>query len=89
MKRYRKRRTGNSVPLKAEARNHVWCLDFCFDACINGTKLKVLAILDEFTRECLALETATSFKSLRVQKVLSALFESRGAPKWFDVDDGC
>ncbi len=88
MKRYRKRRTGNGVPLKAEAPNQVWCLDFCFDACLNGTKLKVLAIVDEFTRECLALETATSFKSLRVQKVLGSLFESRGAPKFLRSDNG-
>ncbi len=88
MKRYRKKRTGNNVPLKAEERNHVWCLDFCFDACLNGTKLKVLAIVDEFTRECLALEVATSFKSLRVQKVLSALFESHGAPKFLRSDNG-
>lgn len=70
MKRYRKKRTGSSVPLAAEARNHVWCLDFCFDACMNGTKLKVLAIVDEFTRECLALEVATSFKSLRSPNTL-------------------
>lgn len=88
MKRYRKKRTGNSVPLAAEAPGHVWCLDFCFDACMNGTKLKCLAIVDEFTRECLALEVATSFKSLRVQKVLSLLFESRGAPQFLRSDNG-
>jgi putative transposase len=88
MKRYRKKRTGKSVPLAAEAPNHVWCLDFCFDACLNGTKLKCLAIVDEFTRECLALEVATSFKSLRVQKVLASLFESRGAPKFLRSDNG-
>lgn len=88
MKRYRKKRTGNSVPLAAEGPNHVWCLDFCFDACMNGTKLKCLAIVDEFTRECLALEVATSFKSLRVQKVLSLLFESRGAPQFLRSDNG-
>lgn len=88
MKRYRKKRTGNSVPLAAEAPGHVWCLDFCFDTCMNGTKLKCLAVVDEFTRECLALEVATSFKSLRVQKVLSGLFETRGAPKFLRSDNG-
>ncbi len=40
--------------MSAETPGQVWCLDFCFDACLNGTKLKVLAIVDEFTRECLA-----------------------------------
>lgn len=88
MKRYRKKRTGSSVPVAAEGPNHVWSVDFCFDACLNGTKLKVLAIVDEFTRECLALETHTSFKSLRVQQVLEGLFESRGAPKFLRSDNG-
>lgn len=88
MKRYRKKRTGDSVPLAPTAASEVWCLDFCFDACLNGTKLKVLAIVDEFTRECLALEAATSFKSLKVQAVLASLFESRGAPKFLRSDNG-
>lgn len=88
MKRYRKKRTGSSVPVAAEDRNHVWCLDFCFDACLNGTKLKVLAIVDEFSRECLALEVHTSFKSLRVQQVLAGLFEERGAPRFLRSDNG-
>jgi putative transposase len=88
MKRYRKKRTGDSVPLAPSSANEVWCLDFCFDACLNGTKLKVLAIVDEFTRECLALEAATSFKSLKVQAVLASLFESRGAPKFLRSDNG-
>jgi len=88
MKRYRKKRTGSSVPLAAAAPNEVWCLDFCHDASMNGTKLKVLAIVDEFTRELLALEVATSFKSLRVQSVLSQLFASRGAPSHLRSDNG-
>lgn len=88
MKRYRKKRTGSGVSVAAEGANHVWSLDFVHDACLNGTKLKVLAVMDEFTRECLALEVATNFKSLRVQEVLAALFESRGAPKHLRSDNG-
>lgn len=88
MKRYRKKRTGNSVPLSAEGRDHVWCLDFCFDSCLNGTKLKVLAVKDEFTKELLALEVGTSFKSLKVQQVLAQLIESRGAPSFVRSDNG-
>ncbi|MFY9235232.1 MAG: IS3 family transposase, partial [Fimbriimonadaceae bacterium] len=88
IRRYRKKRTGSSVPLAAEGRDQVWCLDFCFDSCLNGTKLKVLAIVDEFTRECLALEAATSFKSMRVQQVLAGIFESRGAPEFLRSDNG-
>ena len=88
VKRYRKKRTGSPVPLSASAPNEVWCLDFCHDACLNGTKLKVLAVVDEFTRECLALEVATSFKSMRVQSVLSLLFATRGAPAHLRSDNG-
>lgn len=88
VKRYRKKRTGSSVPVSAEGPDHVWCLDFCFDACLNGTKLKVLGIVDEFTRECLALEVATSIRSLRVQEVLAGLFASRGAPGFLRSDNG-
>lgn len=88
MKRFRKRRTGNPLPQAASSPNEVWCVDFCFDACLNGTKLKVLAIVDEFTRECLALEAAASFRSMRVQGVLSRLFALRGAPRFLRSDNG-
>ncbi|MBN9500904.1 MAG: hypothetical protein J0H02_03885 [Armatimonadetes bacterium] len=59
VKRYRKRRTGNSIALKAEHPNHVWSVDFIHDACLNGSKLMILSVMDEFTRECLALEVDT------------------------------
>lgn len=88
MKRYRKKRTGGTVPVAAEAPNHVWCIDFSFDACLNGTKIKVLSILDERTRECLCLEIGTGFKSLRVQKILARLFEERGVPQFLRSDNG-
>lgn len=88
MKRYRKKRTGQTVPFSPEAPNQVWCLDFCYDACLSGTKLKILAIVDEHTRECLALEPATNFKSLAVQSVLTQLFETHGAPQFLRSDNG-
>ena len=88
LKRYRKKRTGSLVPLSATAPGEVWCLDFCFDACMNGTKLKILAVKDEFTKELLALEVAPSFKSLRVQEVLSQLFQTKAAPEYLRSDNG-
>lgn len=87
-KRYRKKRTGSAVAMPASAPNEIWCLDFCHDTCLNGSKLKVLAIIDEYTRECLALEVGTSFRSIRVQSVLSRLFSERGAPKFLRSDNG-
>ena len=88
MKRYRKKRTGQSVPVKAERPNHVWCVDFVFDTCMNGTKLKILAVKDESTRECLALEVATRLRSRDVQRVLRDCFEKYGAPEFLRSDNG-
>jgi putative transposase len=88
MKRYRKRRTGETVPLSSERANHVWCVDFMFDSCLNGTKLKILAVKDEFTRECLALEVRTRFRSGDVRRVLESCFEAYGVPEKLRSDNG-
>jgi putative transposase len=88
VKRYRKRRTGSPVPLSADRPNQVWCVDFCFDWCLNGSKLKILSVKDEFTKELLALEVGMTFRSTRVQQVLSELFASRGAPSFVRSDNG-
>lgn len=88
IKRYRKKRTGSLVPLAAQAPNHVWCVDFCFDWSENRTRLKVLAIKDEFTKELLALEVAPRFRSSQVQAVLARLFRERGAPAFLRSDNG-
>jgi len=83
-----KKRSGNGLPLAATRPNQVWCLDFCYDACLNGTKLKILAIKDEYTRECLALEAATSMKSESVRKILAQVMDQRGAPQYLRSDNG-
>jgi len=88
MKRYRKKRTGSSVPLAATHPNHVWALDFVFDACLNGTKLKILAVKDEFTKECLALEVSTRLRSGDVRRVLSSCFATYGIPEMLRSDNG-
>lgn len=84
----KKRRTGATVPLAATRANQVWCLDFCHDACLNGTQLKVLAVKDEYTRECLALEAATRLNSHSVRQILQRLQEERGAPEYLRSDNG-
>jgi putative transposase len=63
-------------------------LDFCHDACLNGTGLKVLAIKDEYTRECLALECASSLNSHQVRGILQRLMQERGAPEYLRSDNG-
>jgi transposase InsO family protein len=88
MKRCRKKRTGKADPLAADRPNHVWCLDFVFDRCLNGTNLKILAVKDEFTKECLALEVGTSFRTLKVQSVLADCIARYGAPAFLRSDNG-
>lgn len=86
--RFRKKRTGSAMPEPPSGPNEVWSLDFLHDACLNRTKLKILAVIDEFTRECIALEAATSIKSACVQKFLAGLFKERGAPESLRSDNG-
>ena len=84
----RKIKTGRTVPTKATHLNHVWGLDFSFDACLNGTKLKALAVLDEHSRECLELVVATSLTSKAVKRVLERLFAKYGVPEFVRSDNG-
>ena len=58
-------------PLPPPAMNHVWAYDFVFDTCADGRALKCLTIVDEFTRECLAIDVAGSIRSGRVIDVLA------------------
>lgn len=69
-------------------RTHVWALDFVFDACANGQQLKCLAVVDEWTRECLAIDVAGSIRSARVVEVLSKLVSVHGAPRHLRSDNG-
>jgi putative transposase len=74
--------------LPASGRNHVWAYDFVFDACANGQQLKCLTIVDEWTRECLAIDVAGSIRSGRVIDVLSRLVSLHGTPKYLRSDNG-
>jgi putative transposase len=80
--------TGRPRPLPATDANQVWAYDFVFDACANGQQLKCLTVIDEFTRECLAIDVAGSLRSGRVIEVLSKLISVRGAPKYLRSDNG-
>ncbi len=86
--RYRKKRSGNLLAQCATGPNQVWCLDFCHDWAMNGTKLKILAIKDEFTKECLSLEVATSITGRKVRDVLGQTIANYGAPAYLRSDNG-
>jgi putative transposase len=75
-------------PLPAGAAGQVWAYDFVFDACANGQQLKCLTVVDEFTRECLAIDVAGSIRSGRVIEVLSKLVSAHGAPRYLRSDNG-
>jgi putative transposase len=75
-------------PLPTTGANQVWAYDFVFDACANGQQLKCLTVIDEFTRECLAIDVAGSIRSGRVIEVLSQLVSVHGAPQYLRSDNG-
>jgi putative transposase len=75
-------------PLPPRAVNHVWAYDFVFDRCANGQTLKCLTIVDEWTRECLAIDVAGGIRSARVMEVLTQLVSVHGAPRYLRSDNG-
>ena len=87
-RRRKKVRTGETVPEAATAPNHVWTYDFMFDATFGGRRMKVLSIVDEFTREALAIVPARSLTSSAVKGVLAKLFVKRGGPAVIRSDNG-
>ena len=73
---------------RAAGKNDVWAWDFIFDKTTNGSTLKVLSIIDEFTRECLVLKVDRSITSEDVIDVLAELFARRGVPQCIRSDNG-
>ena len=88
----KKRRLGQSangiLRRRAEYVNHVWSYDFVFDETEDGGTLKMLPILDEFSRESLAIEVQRSITAVDVIRVLEQLFEERGEPDFLRSDNG-
>jgi putative transposase len=68
--------------------NQRWAMDFVSDTLATGRPFRVLTVLDEFTRECLAVEADTSLPGLRVIRVLQQLAHTRGLPQEIHVDHG-
>ena len=81
-------REGGCHRRRAEHPDHVWAWDFVFDRTVNGRSLKWLSIVDEYTRECLALEVDRGMTSEDVLDVLRDLFVIRGVPKYIRSDNG-
>ncbi len=75
-------------PLTPIRANQVWSCDFVFDACANGQQIKCLTLVDEYTRECLAIDVAGSIRSRRVIEILTRVIRDRGAPRYLHSDNG-
>ena len=73
---------------KPTAANVSWSMDFVADGLIGGRRLRCLTIVDDCTRECLAIEVDTSLPGLRVKTVLDRLADNRGLPQSITVDNG-
>jgi putative transposase len=73
---------------KPTAPNQSWSMDYVADALVDGRKLRVLVIVDDFSRECLVLEVDSSLPGTRVVKVLERLADLRGLPRSITVDHG-
>ena len=79
---------GSVVRLKPLFPKHVWSYDFMEDRTHNGVKFRILNVMDEFTRECLAVKVARSLTSHNVIEVLTELFIERGVPVHIRSDNG-
>lgn len=89
-RRKRKRFAGiaRQIKIMAVAPNQSWSMDFVSDGFVDGRRLRCLNIVDDFTKECLAIEVDTSLPGRRVASVLERLAESRGLPQSITVDNG-
>ena len=85
----RKRALGTRRPMLVPNRpNERWGLDFVSDAFTDGRRFRVLAIVDDFSRECLGFFADKSLSGVRVKRELSAIMRSRGRPKIILSDNG-
>ncbi len=79
---------GSCVRRRAERPNHVWSYDFVFDRTHDGRPIRMLVIVDEYTRECLAIDVARTLRSEQVLERLFDLFLRRGTPDSIRSDNG-
>src|SRR5919202_1784877 len=73
---------------RAQYIDHVWSYDFAMDATEDGRRLKMMPIVDEYSRQCLALEAERSISAEGVVEILDLLFSERGEPAYIRSDNG-
>ena len=87
-KRGRKRSAVRQPLAEPVTANQVWSVDFMTDALSSGRRFRTLNIVDDYTRECLAIEVDTSLGGMRVVRVLEELKQGRGLPRQIRSDNG-
>ncbi len=79
---------GSCIWLRPEHKDHVWSYDFVHDRTHDGRTVKTLTVIDEHTRECLAIRVDCVLRSEHVLEVLAGLFVERGVPEHLRSDNG-
>ena len=79
---------GSCIRLRPEYKNHVWSYDFVMDRTQNGKAIRMLTVIDEHSRECLAIVVRRRLNSHDVIDILSQLFIEHGVPKHIRSDNG-
>jgi len=79
---------GSCVRLRPTHSNHVWSYDFMLDRTRDGRPLRILTMIDEYTRECLAIDVSRHSNSAAIIERLSDLFIFRGTPEYIRSDNG-
>lgn len=79
---------GSAIRLRPCWPNHVWSYDFVAERLSNGKKIRMLTVIDEYTRQCLSIRVGYALKSDDVLEVMSDLFVERGIPDHIRSDNG-
>jgi putative transposase len=79
---------GSCIRLRPERRNHVWSYDFVEAQTHDGRKVRLMTLIDEFTRECLAIRVARRINSLGVIETMADVMLVRGVPEHIRSDNG-
>ncbi len=92
VKKRKRRRIGTSANgchrRRAEGPNDVWCWDFVYDRTVSGSQLEWLSLVEEYTRECLAIEAGQRLTGDDVVRVFERVTSQRGKPQSIRVDNG-
>jgi len=79
---------GSCIRLRPERKDHIWSYDFLVEQTSDGRSLKILTVMDEYTRECLAIHVARKMTAFEVIEQLADLFLKRGIPEHLRSDNG-